>query len=331
MSTTTQLQKAVTNGRENIIEWHKDIHINYTMDSNDNYLPSKYRPFLTKIIHNNFYCAIIIILEMFQILINNGFMTVPELFVIEAFIFFPWVILWILSVNRKSFWSIIKTFEFWFKIYYTLISVFCELAHNEIDKPLKTFKSPWEPIMDGIDFIKQLLVILCICFFDGISANIKFKAIITCIAAISYFTWSIYYQFFYFDQHIIIINKNVQISLVSQLASSWRILGIFFAKQSFWNIVAIYRKLNKATVINFKPYLVYDNNNGDDVSLSSNTTGLNAEKNLSAIQRDNDNKKDDVIEISMDNVTKMTGNKMGEDEESLSDDDIECNNSDEEP
>eukprot|EP01084_Bolivina_argentea_P054043 99134_1 len=284
--------------KENHILYYNGIKIDYLMDPADNFLPNKYRSFLMKCIHNIKIQIFIACVIVFNDIIVHDLTDKLKFYddyikwITDIIFVHTFIGLWILSVNRRAFKHITKTFEFWLKIYYAFISISAAIAYEELQ--VKESDHTLLRICQDIQYYGgELMTILFISLFDGIQTKDKYKAIISGIAGFYWISNSIYYQFFLQDEYIVHVTNSIQISFIAWQANAWRILGIFFFKQCVWNILG----KTRATLISHRPNLIWKS-----VQQISQTTGISKKKSTTT---NDENDVDNIVRIDMTSVKKL--------------------------
>ena len=181
-------------------------------------------------------------------------------------IYIPYLILVLLSVNIECFKMILKSFEFWFKLFYCLQSqvarfvwIFVLLTPEEWpDHPTDSGSNLYklQLIFQIVLSIAQLLVILVVISIDALQMKFGLKIFFGCCAAVysSMFAVNLTFSSRYYENPKSIIHikaLNSSFSVVSVRAGALQILSIFIWKQVFLSII----KRNRCVLIKYSPYL----------------------------------------------------------------------------
>eukprot|EP01084_Bolivina_argentea_P302133 521460_1 len=180
--------------------------------------------------------------------------------------FLPCVILCLMSNNPIVAKQILKSFEFWFKMFYAMISqiifvfYYTYLHQNDYSYIALRFVANTCGAILFILFISIVFMMDAIYIFKNTwSPSIAFGLVA------SYFAFlSIQSEFFSSspsgnDDSIIQITPRIHISLMLMRAHSFRILSIFLWKQSITMFYTQKRGNNKAIFLRIKPHLVWEN------------------------------------------------------------------------
>ena len=163
-----------------------------------------------------------------------------------------WSICILFSANKFAFQLIIKSFIFWFKIFYAVQFVVSYIILN-------FRKSSVDVLLSWIwMYFNVLLLITMFCIIESIQLSMRFKCISGLLLA-SWFTMMyIWYNFIYLsgasisDYVIYIDSINISISMVSLVSNSAQILAIFVWRQIILSIYNI--KKQKCVLIEYSPY-----------------------------------------------------------------------------
>eukprot|EP01084_Bolivina_argentea_P007815 14670_1 len=148
-----------------------------------------------------------------------------------------WYILTLMSTNRFAASKIIKTFEFWFKIYFCVMGQIARIVYFHV---LHT-NGQTKATSNVASAVTLLLFFVLVFMFDAIhdpSHKIrKFVIPMILLLGLNYGFYSVLREYFSFssngiDPSIITISNSIQISLLSVIANSYRIISIFLIKQS---------------------------------------------------------------------------------------------------
>eukprot|EP01083_Nonionella_stella_P049458 131796_1 len=284
-------QRASNN--ENIVMFHDDLNLLFAMDENDNLFPAQYSQRLMSIVHSRLNLILFVIIFLIDQLILSDTLVVP--LIVELFIdmiIITECILFLFSINRKACKMTVKTFEFWLKMTWIINSAGLELY---IDS------SP--EITDWSDQLINVLGMACFAMFDGVHiSNRLFPAVGSVLVGLSYMYWSIRYQFFdsIEEDKSIYIAEGISFSAINALASIWRILGIFIAKQS----VNIILHPKHATFIYVKPELKWQHTNATNMAVSflASSTDIQADNptTVAVAMEMNDKKEIDMKQVMHD-------------------------------
>eukprot|EP01083_Nonionella_stella_P049181 131181_1 len=237
--------------QENHLEYYPNINIDLVMNENDTFFCGERGPTLYSIFHNNWvqsFCLGVIVLGTIwnNIIYLYGTPQQPSQMIVNI-LFMHYCIFWLLSMNRKGFSSIIRTFEFWFRLYYMVLGSTAGWIESESDG--RSF-----PVYGRISAIAMTLsdcmMMIIIMSFDALNVARKWKALVSFFFGVLWGYWAVYYQFWWPD-YVITIYGEMHVSIVGIQASAFKIISIFYFKQAFFTLF----DKKKASVVSFKPYL----------------------------------------------------------------------------
>ena len=169
-------------------------------------------------------------------------------------VFIPYLMLWILSVNKIAFKLTLKSFEFWFKITYCLIYSLLDgiwsrnyrINHNRFGgmRYMECIVI-MNNIFGGIFF---LLCTFCISSFDALNVSKKWKVLLSAVMALICLMFSTYYQWFVADEDDIIL---FTFSFKSMMASNMRNVSLFFIKQCIFS----WLRQERSVIIKYNPII----------------------------------------------------------------------------
>eukprot|EP01084_Bolivina_argentea_P125782 222808_1 len=174
-----------------------------------------------------------------------------------------WLILSLMSVNRRAANIMAKTFEFYFKMCYAALGNIAFTAYYFVLLKKDKFHTTEGIIQTVLGGIVAILLIALISLTDGLQYNKFRKLLIGIISFIALFWayWSIVHEYFSFnvdgtDPSLIEISHNIKFSLLRIISGSARIISIFLFKQAF----SMYYKMkkeeyNKSVFIKISPNL----------------------------------------------------------------------------
>eukprot|EP01083_Nonionella_stella_P120923 362873_1 len=244
----------------------------------------------------------------------------------SVFLFPPtaaFFILCILSVNRTTTRLVLKTFEFWIKMFY----MFCWLSSNFVfyyimNADKFSYIALWRA-MNVMLFFSFTTFIGFVGLFDGLPRLKWFKIAMGAVSSVYFLYLSFKAQFLSYshdgrDESIVRIYGNLQFSVISMLARSTRILFIFCFKH--W-IFTIYNQYNgNAVSITIKPILQWKAKEKDSNHIKANNTAISRIKSVSApdveiIYAENDDIQEEIDANAAQNL-QLDNNEQSETESS---------------
>eukprot|EP01083_Nonionella_stella_P164166 542568_1 len=225
--------------------------------------------------------------------------------------FIPYGICWILSSNRKAFYLILKSFEFWYKTVYSLIFGVLSVIY------LWRLNANREALSSKLYFVSNALIrifdmpilTVAVASFDAVKASKKWKCVYAIGMALLY-TWdSVLYQFLEpndIDYVIYIQSTGHSVSFQSMLASASRGLAIFFWKQAIFAVL----RTEKALTIQDTPVIHW---NETASKLDKNETVVKNEVDLSTMNTTPRMEKDaSILNQNEDDNSSSSGSSSGE-------------------
>ena len=189
----------------------------------------------------------------------------------------PNLIFWLLSSNRDGIKLILKTFEFWIKIYYS-VHVHTLTCYYYYHRDLRAHRQYLYLAMNLISSILWLisltLWVAVISSFDAMKVGRKWKIFFCALAGITCFMFSVEYQFLSPQSDDIVIHIpafDSILSFQSMIADAYIVLAIFFIKQAFF---AYYRK-GRATIIKYIPFIKWIDDPTSDSEVKSDKIATN--------------------------------------------------------
>ena len=212
------------------------------------------------------FILILVISNAIIVTLNDSILKYITITILCGFIWTPYVILWSLSVNRKAFKLILKSFEFWLKVIYAFIygslHVWYDIGYDSdhTDSNVFTFK-----LIAGIanSIIGLPLGVICISLLDASNMRKIWKVLlsITCASVLSVgCILDTLYEFGNINHAIVTITNGVQFSLLSAVAHALRIVCIFFWKQAILSLRLM--KYDKSVLIRYAPNIRWFKDNG---------------------------------------------------------------------
>eukprot|EP01083_Nonionella_stella_P127635 386612_1 len=209
-------------------------------------------------IHSKFSKAsVIITFAIWFVLVATKITLLWSIYIIVISIIFwvPYCILYILSANKTAFRYVFHSFDFWIKFVYLFIWGVCELSHRFILQK-NNYNSTAEHVLSIFAYFffdtVCIFAMVIISSFDGFPSKQIWTIMLPgCISVVT-IVYSIYYQFQRAtgDDSMVSITDDLQFSLRGIMANAQRVIGIFYAKQTYFAW-----KGKRATSINIKPTL----------------------------------------------------------------------------
>ena len=140
--------------------------------------------------------------------------------------------LWLLSMNRTAVKLILKTFEFWFKMFHAIrYSVCYVIIRMHLNNGILT---AWNILTS----ISVILVVFVGCLLDALQIPLRAKTIILINTSLCFSLYAYNYTLTTSDVYIIYVDvwKNYSFEMFGLISSSLRILAIFLWKQTFYSI-----------------------------------------------------------------------------------------------
>ena len=164
---------------------------------------------------------------------SNTFWIIEIVWFSLVFIYF---IIILLTVNKKAFWIIIRSFDLWIKLYACFkIIVASIIYYPSVESQLYSKKSYSIFLFYRVD---TTLIIILFSFIDGFHASYRNFLVFGFILSGLFSMDSIRWTFDNRPEYNIYVDDNHSLSLVSQISSATRILSIFLWKQTIklaWN------------------------------------------------------------------------------------------------
>eukprot|EP01084_Bolivina_argentea_P047146 86856_1 len=224
-----------------------------TLDPYDNYLNhtfgSNIGPKLHQIIYHKIILSMIFLVPIYFVIFN--YLYNMPIFMSYSVVVFTliWEILIILSVNRHAFCLVLRSFEYWIKMYYAFV-----LGLAGIIYVIKLEAKAHILLLTLLRDIAVLLSVMIFSIMDGLNWPRKSKIIISIIFSLAFSIATFFLIFFLQDNDISInITNFISIGLVSMMANSMKISFIFILKQT----IKFSLKKDKATIINYSPYIFW--------------------------------------------------------------------------
>jgi len=217
--------------------------------------------FSSKPVRIMFYLCFVSWLILVFVFSETLFIEMYEVSVLSV-IFIPNLTFWLLSSNRDGLKLIIKTFEFWIKIYYSLYvhTLGCIYYHHRDVSDDKPYIYTTINLTSSILWIFALtLWTAVISSFDAMNVSRGWKVFFCSLAAVSCIMYSIEYQFLSDQKDDIIVHikaTNSILSFQSLIADAYSVLAIFFMKQAFF----AYSRKGRATIIKYVPFIKWIDN-----------------------------------------------------------------------
>eukprot|EP01084_Bolivina_argentea_P065105 118699_1 len=216
-------------------------------------------------IYHKFVMAVLILLQSIYMVLSytNRYICYIFGFFYLACFALPFFILILLSLNRNGVQKILTTFLFWIKMGYGLIFIVCDAVDKlfvQKERNLNAFVIPYSVIYALV----ITLFVTFICMLDAnriVQSSRLFCIICTSVTIIYFLSGSIYYEFISYSQgeSLIKITPKIHISLTANLASSTRILCLFFMKQCFLLYKGYKNNINNAISIRIVPNIEWSN------------------------------------------------------------------------
>eukprot|EP01084_Bolivina_argentea_P059371 108420_1 len=168
--------------------------------------------------------------------------------IISLFFWIPFGVFYLLSVNKKAFNFIIRTFEFWFKFYYYCSGFIADFIYSFIHNDEK-----WWHIVGYFCMMTSIcMAMIIISLFDGYPMDKKWKCGVSGLIAIVFTAQTLWWQFTMpNDGDSIVSVVGIEISLKTIMVTSGKITAIFVFKQCILTLLA----KSKAAFIRVVPNL----------------------------------------------------------------------------
>eukprot|EP01083_Nonionella_stella_P159510 520397_1 len=214
---------------------------------------------------------------------NHGFLTTLAWMIVWP-IAIAYLFILLCCVNRHIAIQIMTTFEFWFKMYYVFAqNVASGIYWYYVRKDDYSYVK-LRSIAHSFEFMGIGLFLTILFMMEGFHFNGTIMICTTAFVAVYYGWNSIYFEFLWnpdgdqnSDDSIIKIGSSIQFSLLSIMATGYRIVSIFLFKQCFMLIYHRKRKgKRKSMFIRIAPYLewvyvgVKNTNNANDSDVEYN-------------------------------------------------------------
>eukprot|EP01083_Nonionella_stella_P090482 252761_1 len=226
------IHRAQSPCRENEILYHDELRLVFEMKRSDIVGSAKYIKPLMHMMSSKPGVISILILIIFREFIDLDLVEYTQwlriLLVIIDIIGILIITTILLSVNREAWKNILKTFEFWFKLVCTLMAGGLELY---------TYRGGSINLRTKMITATMVIILLSVC--DGIHTKRRWMpACLSGFAVVGYAYWSILFQFFPQEglRDIVYVTGDIHFSSINALASIYRMMSLFLAKQCF-NIV----------------------------------------------------------------------------------------------
>ena len=182
----------------------------------------------------------------------------------SVFIWIPFCVTWLLSVNIEGRKIVCKSFEFWFKIAYA----FGYMINGSIINfgyKADTFEMPWLSLIARI--LIELVVIMAIAItglYDAVKMHKVWKVVICLICALTAILVMIRQQLIaYQDGDVYMrISDGIGFSLTATQISITRVLAIFLTKQAWFTWKRAPR--NKCVSMKYTPFIEWINSKEDE-------------------------------------------------------------------
>eukprot|EP01083_Nonionella_stella_P111552 327281_1 len=167
-----------------------------------------------------------------------------------------YVMIWLLSVNKKGLGLVMQTFEFWFKCAYITIGVVLLLVNQyALNNAWGSMNHKYLRLAGHIaTFFNGVLVIIIISMFDALRISRSSKVLFSVTAAIGTTIMCIYSEYMtYFNGNdsMIYVTNSIGLSLLSLQQNAMEIIAIFSWKQAILTIV----KRGRCVLIKHSPYI----------------------------------------------------------------------------
>eukprot|EP01083_Nonionella_stella_P068300 181260_1 len=242
---------------------HTHLHHMYTFDVNNTFLhllcgqttAKRIKKALRNIYIQTAICLNLLIYFALDF-IFPGFIAPIFGIAVTCGLWIPYGICWVLSSNRKAFYLILKSFEFWYKSVYSVIfGVLIVIYLWRLNASRGALSSKLYLALNAlIRLIWVPILTVGVSTFDAVKVSKKWKCMFSiCIALISTFD-AVVYQFVENtdDDYVIDIESTGHsVSFQSMLASASRGLSIFFWKQAIFVLL----RTRKAITIHNTPVI----------------------------------------------------------------------------
>ena len=250
----------------------------------DKYFSKKNKDILLKILHSHWTEATMTITMTFYLIMLifflHSFWFAIYMIICATFIWLPFEITWLLSINVEGRKIVTKSFEFWFKVAYAYAYGIYDIIINFGYKS-ETFDSPW------VSFVARLLMIFVIGnsvavvgMFDAVRMNKIWKIVVSTLCAFIAFAITLKQQLTAYQDGDIYLNitDTIGFSLTSSLISVTRVLSIFLAKQAYFTWKRTNRskdKLDKCVSMKYTPYIKWIDTRDDHPKTKLTNSGSN--------------------------------------------------------
>ena len=184
----------------------------------------------------------------------------------------------ILSVNKTACKMVLKTFEFWLKLWFAVVSAITYFIYFR--RLYFGYKNGYK-YSDTYFFYIEIcfhLIIIELCIFFSLVDAIQFKfwvRLTGCTVVSVYFTilfidynvYNIVTDYDYSKSIIHIDMLNLSVSLISIMGSAYQILCIFFWKQTIMS----FRKRDRCVLLKYAPYIEWYDQTELNLANSNNT------------------------------------------------------------
>ena len=297
--TMNEIHEIITNNEEecNFGKSNLDKELTYTFYATDTFWHSLCGDYIGQKIcdtlHMNIWLIIIIALLIPSFLFWDTFDIIPSdstLSIVYMMIFcsYLWIycISLLLTANKECVKFILRSFEFWIKIFYCLqyniwIHIYFDYFYHHHGKPLVMTVQIMESVV-------SFTIVLTVCLYDALQFNIWMKFIGGSVMAFLSTFLGVYYAFhsFIYDQDaeeatIEIPYISFSISVPSMAGNSLIILAIFLWKQSIFSIW----KRDRCVLIDYSPFIRWIH---DDMLQTNTSINIHQEVSGSDNEHEND-------------------------------------------
>eukprot|EP01083_Nonionella_stella_P052013 138195_1 len=267
----TNQKRTDTDGLENKkMRFVNNDSLFYELDENNNYLNELFGSNIAAktftMLHSRFTFIVIVIGFIMWNIIRQVYDSHSVIYLLYstcfcAFLSCPYWITWILSSNKRAITLTVKTFEFWFKVYYAFWVQILLTFRTYHELKTETFDKQRVSLIyteQVLQCLNSTILIAAFYLFDAIKMKRTYKSIGAILLSIIFFWYSFDFQFTNLYDHRINVKATGRIlSINSMISNSYRILAIFLMKQGI--VTAITK--NRCTTINVSPYICWTNDN----------------------------------------------------------------------
>ena len=234
----------------------------------DRYFSHKNKEKILKVLHSHYSEALMTITMTFYLIMLifylHSFWFGVYMIVCATFVWLPFEITWLLSLNIDGRKIVTKSFEFWFKVAYAFAYGIYDCIIN-FGYKADTFESPW------VSFFGRFLMIFVIGnsvaivgSFDAVRMNKIWKIVVSTLCAFIALAITVKQQLTAYQDGDIYLNitDTIGFSLSSSIISVTRVLSIFLAKQAYFTWKRTERsqtKLDKCVSMKYTPYILNEN------------------------------------------------------------------------